>query len=49
MGRRQSVNCLVIDYEGDDFVGSTWVECERGLVMCQETTLGGEHWLMYRE
>jgi hypothetical protein len=49
MGRRQSVICLVIDYEGDDFIASTWVERERGLVICQEATLGGERWLMYRE
>ena len=48
-GRRTSVLCLVIDYEGDDFVASTWVERERGLVLCQEATLGGERWVMYRE
>ena len=50
-GRRaeKPVLCLVIDYEGDDFIGSTWVERERGLVICQEATLGGENWLMYRE
>ena len=47
--RRKPVACLVIDYEGDDFTASTWVERERGLVMCQEATLGGDRWLMYRE
>ena len=46
---KKSVICLVIDYEGDDFVASTWVERERGLVICQEATLGGERWSMYRE
>ena len=51
MGRweKKSITCLVIDYEGDDFVASTWVERERGLVICQEATLGGERWLMYRD
>jgi hypothetical protein len=47
--RRQPVACLVIDYEGDDFTASTWVERERGLVMCQEATIGGDRWSMYRE
>ena len=46
---RKPVPCLVIDYEGDDFTASTWVECERGLVMCQEATIGGDRWLMFRE
>ena len=52
MGSRRTdkpVLCLVVDYEGDDFTASTWVERERGLVMCQEATLGGDRWLMYRE
>jgi hypothetical protein len=47
--RRNPVLCLVIDYEGDDFTASTWVERERGLVMCQEATIGGDRWLMFRE
>ena len=47
--RQKAILCLVIDYEGDDFTASTWVERERGLVICQEATLGGERWLMYRE
>ena len=46
---RKPVVCLVIDYEGDDFTASTWVERERGLVMCQEATIGGDRWMMFRE
>lgn len=49
-GRKpKAVTCLVIDYEGDDFTASTWVESERGLVLCQEATIGGDRWLMFRE
>jgi hypothetical protein len=48
-GRRQEVECLVIDYEGDDMKASTWVAKERGLVMSQEATLDNERWAMYRD
>jgi hypothetical protein len=48
-GKRNDVECLVIDYEGDDMKASTWVAKERGLVLCQEATLDGGKWAMYRE
>lgn len=48
-GKRRDVECLVIDYEGDDMKASTWVAKERGLVLCQEATLDNARWVMYRE
>lgn len=48
-GRRQNVECLIIDYEGDNLKASTWVAKERGLVLCQEATLDNQRWVMYRD
>jgi hypothetical protein len=48
-GRRNDVECLVIDYQGDDFKGATWVGKERGQVLSQEVTLDNERWVMYRD
>lgn len=48
-GRRLDVPCLVIDYTGDDFTGSTWVALDRGLVLCQEAHIEGRRWVMNRD
>jgi hypothetical protein len=41
--------CLVIDYQGEDFRGKTWVRQEDGLVLRQEAVLGENHWELNRE
>ncbi len=48
-GRRQKVDCLVIDYEGENLQASTWVAKERGLVLCQEAIIDNQRWAMYRD
>jgi hypothetical protein len=40
----------VVDYEGDDFKGETWVGRDTGLVLAQKALLGkNDHWAMYRD
>jgi hypothetical protein len=42
-------NCLVIEYRGEQFVGSTWVDEKTGLVLKQEQQIGADTWSMLRE
>jgi hypothetical protein len=48
-GQRLGTSCMVIDYTGDDFTGSTWVARDRGLVLRQEVTIEGRRWEMNRD
>jgi len=49
-GRRKSVPCHVVDYDGDDGVtATTWVATRTELVLKQESTRDGETWTLYRE
>lgn len=48
-GRRRGTECLVVDYDGDNFKGSTWVSKQRGLVLAQEAILDNQRWTMYRD
>jgi hypothetical protein len=41
--------CLVIDYRGEEMEARTWVEEDSGLVLRQEVTAEGGHWVMRRE
>lgn len=41
--------CLVIDYQGDNLSGQTWVTQDRGVVLCQDLQVGDNHWVMYRD
>jgi hypothetical protein len=49
-GRRNEVTCLVIDYESDDFTGTTRVARDTGLILSQEAVLGkNNRWAMFRD
>lgn len=49
-GHRQGKQCLVIDYEGEDFTGETWVAVDTEQVVAQIAVLGKKnHWAMYRD
>jgi len=39
--KKEPVPCLVIDYQGDDLTGQTWIQEEDGLVVRQEITQHG--------
>jgi hypothetical protein len=43
------VPCLVIEYEGDDISGYTWVQEEDGLVVGQEITQHGDKLRLWRD
>ncbi|MGL4549865.1 MAG: hypothetical protein ACRC33_01655, partial [Gemmataceae bacterium] len=48
-GGKAGEACLVIDYAGEGYRGSTWVSTRTGLVMRQEATLGKVRWAMVRD
>jgi hypothetical protein len=45
----REVPCLVIEYQGDEKSGRTWVREDNGLVLRQEAVSGGERWVMQRD
>ncbi len=45
----QVVDCLMIEYTGDDFHARTWVRASDGLVLRQETDSRGERMVMERQ
>ena len=47
--RRDPVPCLVIQYQGDEISGYTWVQEEDGLVVGQEITQHGETLRLMRD
>jgi hypothetical protein len=46
---KNPVPCLVIEYQGDDISGYTWVQEEDGLVVGQEITQHGEKLRLWRD
>jgi hypothetical protein len=46
---RHELDCLVIDYTGDELKARTWVDPRTGLVLRQEATLGQDRWVMQRD
>jgi hypothetical protein len=44
----QNKECLVIEYQGDDISGKTWVDVKESLVWRMEVWLGQEHWVITR-
>lgn len=48
-GSRKPKTCLVIDYEGEDELGSTWVEVGTDLVQRQETAFAGKRFVLQRD
>ena len=43
------VECLVIDYQGDDVTAKTWVQVGTGVVLRQESERNGERLVLQRE
>src|SRR5262249_37677178 len=43
---QRDVSCLVVEYENEEMKVRTWVEPRTGRVICQEGTLGKDHWVM---
>jgi hypothetical protein len=39
--KKEPVSCLIIEYQGDDITGQTWIQEEDGLVIRQEITQHG--------
>jgi len=44
----QGKECLVIEYQGGDVSGTTWVDVKEDLVLRMEVSLGSEHWVITR-
>ena len=49
LSQGKTVECLVIEYHGDDYSVRTWVRVSDGTVMRQEATTSGEEWVLERE
>jgi hypothetical protein len=47
--RNENRICLVVEYDGDEYEGRTWVEQSSGRVLQQEVRAEGQTWLMVRE
>jgi hypothetical protein len=46
--KKEDRTCLIVDYQGQDVRGSTWVEQDSGRVLMQEMTLWGQTWTFLR-
>lgn len=46
---KTTVECLVVEYRGDDLTAHTWVGREDDLVYEQEVTYAGDRWRMVRQ
>lgn len=44
----RNVACLLLDVRGDDLAGRIWVQQGDGLVLRQEVTIRGAHWVFQR-
>ncbi len=48
-GTNKEVPCLIIEYEGEEISGHTWVQESDGLVVCQEVQQHGETMKLLRD
>lgn len=49
LNRNKAEECLVVDYSGEGFSGTTWVSTTTSLVLMQEAVLGKTRWTMIRD